>query len=73
MVTNIFDHWFHINVIHDADLGLVYFYYNGSLIYTANDRGYGDHYFKCGVYTQEPNASDMMEVYIKNINIYKAL
>jgi hypothetical protein len=67
--SNIYDHWFHLNVIHDADTQQIAIYIDGAPVLSTRDFGGSSHYFKCGVYTQE-DASDKMEARFKNIKIY---
>jgi hypothetical protein len=67
--SNIYDHWFHLNVAHDADTHKIAIFIDGAPVLSTKDLGGSSHYFKCGVYTQE-DASDKMEVQFKNIKIY---
>jgi hypothetical protein len=67
--SNICDHWFHLNVLHDADTHQIAIYIDGVLVLSTKDLGGSSHYFKCGVYTQE-EASEKMEAQFKNIKIY---
>jgi hypothetical protein len=67
--SNIYDHWFHLNVVHDDDTHDIAIFIDGVQVLTAKDLGGSSHYFKCGVYTQE-EASDKMEARFKNIKIY---
>jgi hypothetical protein len=51
--TNVYDKWFHLNVIHEAKaagIGTVKVYIDGQAVGTFEDRGTANHYFKCGVY-----------------------
>ncbi|PRQ49240.1 putative concanavalin A-like lectin/glucanase domain-containing protein [Rosa chinensis] len=52
LVTNIYDKWFKINVVHDVDAAKVRVYIDGCLKIEANGRGGTSHAFKCGVYAQ---------------------
>eukprot|EP01018_Ginkgo_biloba_P036232 Gb_26348 [translate_table: standard] len=70
VASEMYEKWFHLNVIHDADLGKVYVFINQERKLVANDRGKANHYFKCGVYAQD-NPSDRMESRWKNIKIWK--
>jgi hypothetical protein len=67
--SNIYDHWFHLNVLHDADTHQIAIFIDGAPVLSTRDQGSSSHYFKCGVYTQE-EASEQMEVRFKNIKIY---
>jgi hypothetical protein len=67
--SEIYDHWFHLSVMHDADTHKITIFVDGSPVLETKDYGGSSHYFKCGVYTQE-GASDKMEALFKNIKIY---
>lgn len=67
--SGIYDHWFHLNVAHDADTHKIVIDIDGVPVLSAEDYGGSSHYFKCGVYTQE-GASDKTEVLFKNIKVY---
>ncbi|EFJ08733.1 hypothetical protein SELMODRAFT_131123 [Selaginella moellendorffii] len=68
--THIYDKWIHLNVIHDVDHEMLSIYLDGELKHWEVNETYEEHYFKCGVYTQN-NASEYMESRWKNINIWK--
>jgi hypothetical protein len=67
--SDVYDHWFHLNVVHDTGTHRIAIFIDGVPILAAKDYGGSSHYFKCGVYAQE-GASDKMEVLFKNIKIY---
>ncbi|XP_027076864.1 citrate-binding protein-like [Coffea eugenioides] len=72
LVSNIYDRWFRLNVIHDADASKVTVYIDGVQVIEAPGRGGKYHYFKCGVYSQ-PDASYYMESRWKGIKILKKM
>ena len=52
LINNIWDTWFHLNVIHDANLGTITVYINGVQKHTRADMGPTITYTtKCGMYT----------------------
>jgi hypothetical protein len=67
--SGIYDHWFHLNVLHDANNHKIAIYIDGAPALAVKDYEATSYYFKCGVYTQE-GSSDKMEVLFKNIKIY---
>ncbi|KAK3004957.1 hypothetical protein RJ639_019300 [Escallonia herrerae] len=66
----IYDRWFRLNVIHDADAAKVKVFIDGYLKLEAAGRGGTSHTFKCGVYAQN-NDSFIMESRWKNIKILR--
>nr|DAD40071.1 TPA_asm: hypothetical protein HUJ06_014394 [Nelumbo nucifera] len=70
LVQDIYDKWFHLNVIHDADAGKVKVFIDGALSLEVNDRGRASHYFKFGVYAQN-SSSYYMESHWKGIKVYR--
>lgn len=70
LLTNIYGRWFHLNVTHDVATNVIEVFINGELALTAKDYGGKSWHFKCGVYAQE-KGSHKMEVYFRNIKIYK--
>ncbi|HUB66494.1 MAG TPA: polysaccharide lyase family 7 protein [Candidatus Methylacidiphilales bacterium] len=69
LMSNIYNKWFHLNVINDMTARKVLVYIDGKLVGTYKDPGAPSNYFKCGVYTCR-GGSAKMEVYIKNIKIW---
>ena len=67
---NIYDRWFRLNVIHDADNSKLQVYIDGNLKLETPGRGGISHNFKCGVYAQS-NDSNYMESRWKNIKVLK--
>ncbi|KAK1262872.1 Citrate-binding protein [Acorus gramineus] len=67
---NIYNRWFRLNVIHDANQGRVRVYINGALKLDTTDSGRANHYFKFGVYTQD-FSSHYMESRWRNIKVLK--
>ncbi|CAN1301457.1 Citrate-binding protein [Linum perenne] len=52
LLTNIYDKWFSLNVIHDVENSKLNVYIDGKLKLETNGRGGISHNFKCGVYAQ---------------------
>ena len=69
VATNLYGHWFHLNVIHDTVQHTVQCYINNRYFtrYTTNKAT--EFYFKCGVYEQR-GGSDEMQVYIRNVKLW---
>jgi hypothetical protein len=68
--TNVYDKWFHLNVIHEAKpagIGTVKVYIDGASVGTFDDRDTATHYFKCGVYGP---ASARAEARFRNIRYW---
>jgi len=70
LATNIYNVWFHVNVIHDIPDHTIQCYLNNHLVDSQKDNGGDDFYFKCGVYSQR-GASDEMQVYVRNVKIWQ--
>ena len=62
--------WFHLQVRHDVKTHLITVWINGRKVWTQHDNGAPDFYMKDGVYAQR-GASGTMQVYIKNIRMWK--
>ncbi|HTD23767.1 MAG TPA: polysaccharide lyase family 7 protein [Terriglobales bacterium] len=69
LASNLYNKWFHLNVIHDTKTGLMTVYINGTLVLTRHDNGAGDFYMKTGVYAQN-GETKKMEVFIKNLTLW---
>jgi hypothetical protein len=68
--TNVYDKWFHLNVIHEAKadgIGKVKVYIDNQHVGTFDDRNTATHYFKCGVYGP---ASARAETRFRNIRYW---
>lgn len=68
--TNVYDKWFHLNVIHEAlpaGIGKVKVYIDGAHVGTFDDRDTAQHYFKVGVYGP---ASARAEARFRNIRYW---
>jgi hypothetical protein len=66
----IYDKWWHLNVIHEANgggIGKIRVYADGQLAGTFDDRGNATHYFKCGVYN---NSGQRAESRFRNIKYW---
>ena len=70
LVGNIYNRWFHLNVVHYVEAAKVMVYIDGKLKLTADGRGGHSHAFKCGVYAQTGD-SFRMESRWKNIQVLK--
>lgn len=70
LASNIYNKWFRLNVIHNADAGRVQIYIDGTLKYDGSDDGGSSHYFKFGVYTQN-DPSSYMESRWKGIKVLR--
>ncbi|KAK9048580.1 hypothetical protein SSX86_032455 [Deinandra increscens subsp. villosa] len=70
ILSNIYNKWFRLNVIHDVEGNTVKVYIDGVLKYEGRGRGGKSHYFKCGVYSQD-DGTLYMESRWKNIRILK--
>jgi Alginate lyase len=66
---NLYNKWFHLNVIHDTKTGLITVYINGTLVFSKHDNRAGDYYMKGGVYAQN-GETKKMEVFIKNLKLW---
>nr|XP_043614174.1 citrate-binding protein-like [Erigeron canadensis] len=70
LISNVYNKWFRLNVIHDVEGNTVKVYIDGVLKHEATGRGGKSHYFKCGVYTAK-DASFYTESRWKDIRILK--
>ncbi|GLJ48395.1 hypothetical protein SUGI_1021630 [Cryptomeria japonica] len=66
---DIFDRWFHLNVIHDTDQRIATVFVDGEERIAVNVTGGDSYYFKCGVYAQI-DASFCMESRWRNIKLW---
>jgi hypothetical protein len=64
------DKWFHLNVIHNLDDHTITAFIDKKQVWTHKDNGAKAYYFKCGVYEQK-GGSDEMQVYVKNVKLWK--
>ncbi|XP_010027728.1 citrate-binding protein [Eucalyptus grandis] len=71
LVENVYDKWFKLNVIHDADASNVKIYIDDQLRFSAPGHGSGaSHYFKFGVYAMD-DSSHRMESRWKDVKVLK--
>jgi len=70
LLSGVYGKWFHLNVTHDVETHEITVLIDGKLVLTTKDNGGKEWHFKCGVYAQE-KPSRKMEVYYRNIKIYK--
>ena len=64
---NLGNKWFQLNVDHNMVTGTIRVWVNQKLVWTQQDNGAGDYYFKDGVYEQDHGPSLVMETYITNV------
>jgi autotransporter-associated beta strand protein len=62
--------WFQLNVDHNLATRTIKVWINRTLVWTQEDNGAGDFYFKDGVYEQNHNPTYEMDTYISNILIW---
>ncbi|XP_024975752.1 citrate-binding protein-like [Cynara cardunculus var. scolymus] len=70
ILSNLYNKWFRLNVIHDVDRNTVKVYIDGVLKYDGAGRRGKSHYFKCGLYSQK-DGSSYMESRWRDIRIFK--
>ncbi|KAL4569248.1 hypothetical protein LXL04_024884 [Taraxacum kok-saghyz] len=72
ILSNLYNKWFRLNVIHDVEGNNVKVYIDGVLKHEGPGRGgpHINHYFKCGVYSG-PDCSVYMESQWKDIRIFR--
>ena len=66
LATNLGNQWFQLNVDHNVATGTIRVWVNQKLVWTQQDNGAGDFYFKDGVYEQSHNPTLQMDTYITN-------
>jgi len=66
LATNLADKWFQLNLDHNLVTGTIRFWINRNLVWTQQDNGAGDFYFKDGVYEQSHGPTLEMDTYITN-------
>ncbi|XP_071701734.1 citrate-binding protein-like [Rutidosis leptorrhynchoides] len=69
IISDLYNQWFRLNVIHDVEGNNVKVYVDGILKHDGPARGGTSHYFKCGVYSAK-DASFYMESRWKDIRIF---
>ena len=69
LLMNVYNKWFHLNVIHDTSTHEIDIFVNGQHALTTKDNGGTEWHFKCGVYAQS-HPSPKMEIFCRNIRIY---
>lgn len=70
ILSNVYDRWVRVNVIHDTDARSVSIYLDGVFVRSDPDRGAATHYFKCGVYGQG-NLSGLAQAEWSNIKLWQ--
>ena len=70
LLSNVYNKWFRLNVIHDVESNKVKVYIDQVLKYDGPGRGGRSHYFKCGVYSMN-DGSFHMESHWKDIKIFR--
>ncbi len=66
LATNLGNKWFQLNVDHNLATGTIRVWINQKLVWTQQDNGAGDFYFKDGVYEQDHSPTFQMDTYITN-------
>lgn len=66
LATNLGNKWFQLNVDHNLVTGTIRVWINQQLVWTQQDNGAGDFYFKDGVYEQSHGPTFQMDTYITN-------
>ena len=67
LVKNLGNKWFQVNVDHNLVNHTIRSWINQQLIWTQQDNGAGDFYFKDGCYEQDHNPTYEMDTYVTNI------
>jgi len=67
LAANLGNQWFQLNVDHNMVTGTIRVWINQKLVWTQQDNGAGDFYFKDGVYEQSHGPSDRMDTFVTNI------
>ncbi|KAK8486271.1 hypothetical protein V6N13_076610 [Hibiscus sabdariffa] len=70
VLSNAYNRWFKVNVIHDVGASNVKVYIDGALRYEGSGAGGSNHYIKFGVYAEE-GASNYMECQWRRIRLLK--
>lgn len=66
LATNLGNKWFQLNVDHNLATGTIRVWVNQQPVWTQQDNGAGDFYFKDGVYEQDHNPTLQMDTWITN-------
>jgi len=66
LATNLGNQWWQLNVDHNLATETIRVWINRQLVWTQQDNGAGDFYFKDGVYEQSHGPSYQMDTYITN-------
>lgn len=66
LATNLGNKWFQLNVDHNLVTGTIRVWVDQNLVWTQQDNGAGDFYFKDGVYEQDHGPTLQMDTYITN-------
>lgn len=67
LASNLDNQWFQVNVDHNIVTGTIRVWINKNLVWTQQDNGAGDFYFKDGVYEQGHGPTLQMDSYVTNI------
>src|SRR6202453_3449921 len=67
IVKNLGNQWFQVNVDHNLVNHAIKLWINQTLVWTQQDIGAGDFYFKDGVYEQFHNPTYEMDTYVTNV------
>jgi hypothetical protein len=66
LATNLGNKWFQLNVDHNLVIHMIHVWIDQNLVWTQQDNGATDFYFKDGVYEQGHNPTYEMDTYITN-------
>jgi hypothetical protein len=67
---NLGNKWFQLNVDHNLADRIIKVWINKTLVWTQEDNGAGDFYFKDGVYAQRHRPTHRMDTYISDIQMW---
>jgi hypothetical protein len=72
LASHLGNQWFQLNVDHNLATRTIRVWINRKLVWTQQDNGAGDFYFKDGVYEQRHGPTPQMDAYIKDIRVWKS-
>jgi len=70
LASHLGNQWFQLNVDHNVARRTIKVWINQKLVWTQQDNGAGDFYFKDGVYVQRHDPTPQMDAYIKDIHMW---
>lgn len=69
LAPNIYERWFQLNVIHDANVQTIQIFIDGFPVKCVSNKTIAQHWFQFGVYMQD-NLTDYMEVHWRDIKVF---